>query len=520
MAASGRQVPDTIMRIPAFNIFGAATCCATLAVCPPAAAQERLMKVVAADGSADYTTIQAAVDACPADGTRSLIFIKNGTYKEQLTVPRNVTLSLLGESRDGVIITHDVSHASGLDKDKTSTLYVEGLDFYGENFTTQNTAGRNGGQAECMTNSGDRMVLRNVAMKGNQDAVRFDNASRTYINSCYIEGTVDYIYDSGVAYLDNCEIKQLYPGYIVAPGNSYVHIGRSQSKQLCGQSRLWDIGIVIRDSRLVCDAANVPEGQSYLGRPWGKTSSAAMFIRCKMDRHISPAGFTNMSEGTKTYIGEYRSTDLDGNPIDLSSRISWEFTEDPGHNPQYIDEAVVNNIYDMDFAFTAAGKAGARAGGGFSPLPMIEPAALPETFSAAGGRLSWSKSAEAAGYIVYKNGAYLANLTGTTMTDETMTASDSYTLRTVSKTGCLSNEMGQHASSLNKVTEESLRLIVTAAGASWNGDAAAALYSLGGTAVARHRGMSLSFSGIPPGCYMLRITAAGGVLTKKITVRN
>lgn len=100
------------------------------------------MKVVATDGTGDYTTIQAAIDACTADGTRNFVFVKNGIYKEQVTVPANVVLSLLGEDRDKVVISHSLSHNTENDKAKTSTLYVKGFDMYGENFTTENTVGR------------------------------------------------------------------------------------------------------------------------------------------------------------------------------------------------------------------------------------------------------------------------------------------------------------------------------------------------------------------------------------------
>ena len=71
------------------------------------------------------------------------------------------------------------------------------------------------------------MTLKNVAIKGNQDGLRFNDSSRSYLYKCYVEGTVDYIFDSGIAFLDSCEIKQVNKaGYIVAPGDHYASIGR------------------------------------------------------------------------------------------------------------------------------------------------------------------------------------------------------------------------------------------------------------------------------------------------------
>lgn len=487
-------------------------------------AQTPFMKVVAADGTGDYKTINEAVSSCTADGTRSFIFIKNGTYKEQVKIPKGVTLSLIGENRDKAIVTHDVSHASGLDKEETSTIYVEAFDFYGENFTTQHTAGRNGGQAECITNSGDRMVFRNVAMKGNQDAVRFDHASRSYMTDCYIEGTVDYIYDSGIAFLDNCDIKQLWPGYVIAPGNSYVALSRGQIKELTGQrgTRPWYIGIVIRDSRLIRDATNVSDGASYLGRPWGKDQSAGVFIRCKMDKHISEQGFTNMSEGTVPYIGEWKSTDLDGNPIDMSKRIEWEFTEDADRGTlYYMNRQVVDNVYDnMDFVYTLAGDNGARAGGKFDPLPMVTPPASPTGVSLNDGVFTWTPVEGAAGYLIYKDGRYLGNTSQPTFADAGYDTSARYTLRSVSTTGCLGKEIDMLTSGVASLLADDINITTTEDGIFWNGNAQATLYGMGGSVKTIADGEKLSWRSQSRGCYILRLVFAGKGCVKKKVVKK
>jgi pectinesterase len=45
--------------------------------------------VVAADGSGQYTSVQAAVDAVPRDNTTpTVIAVRPGTYKERIVVPR------------------------------------------------------------------------------------------------------------------------------------------------------------------------------------------------------------------------------------------------------------------------------------------------------------------------------------------------------------------------------------------------------------------------------------------------
>ena len=478
------------------------------------------MKVVAADGSGDYTTIQAAINACAADGERHFVFVKNGTYAEQVTVPANVVLSLLGEDRDKVVITHNLSHNTESDKSKTSTLYVKGYDMYGENFTTQNTVGANGGQAECMTNDGDRLTLKNVAMKANQDGVRFDNASRTYIKDCYIEGTVDYIYDSGIAFLDNCTIKQLRAGYVIAPGDSYVSVDRNTSYELCGQKKIWCLGINIRDSKLIYDEANVAVGASHLGRPWGKTTSAGVFIRCKMDKHISDAGFAEMSEGNKKYIGEFKSMDLNGNPIDVSKRIEWEFTEDPNHNAQYLDQKVIDTIYDMDYVFTLAGEKGARAGGKFDPVPLVTPTASPAAMTHDGGMFRWTQVDGAAGYIIYKDGRYLANTVDASYNDGAYSTSAKYTLRTVSSTGCLGDMVDMLTAGIDETRKAETEIVVSADGIHFGENVSSALYSMDGKLVSSATGKELGWNASAKGCYILKARTAGGQAISRKIIRK
>ena len=65
--------------------------------------------IVAQDGSGDYATVQAAIDAVQANNTERVeIIIKNGIYKEVVTVPANKPfITMLGESAEGTVITYD-----------------------------------------------------------------------------------------------------------------------------------------------------------------------------------------------------------------------------------------------------------------------------------------------------------------------------------------------------------------------------------------------------------------------------
>ena len=70
--------------------------------------------VVACDGSGDYSTIQAAINAAPQNATRPyLIFIKNGVYDELVDIPENKTfIHLIGQDVEKTIVRH-MMHCGG-----------------------------------------------------------------------------------------------------------------------------------------------------------------------------------------------------------------------------------------------------------------------------------------------------------------------------------------------------------------------------------------------------------------------
>ena len=105
---------------------------------------------VAKDGSGDYTTVQAAFNAVPSNSSsRTVIYIKNGTYYEVLTLASNKTnVTIIGESVNGVILTYNnyaskVNPATGstYGTSGSSSCYINGAGFYAWNITFQNSSG-------------------------------------------------------------------------------------------------------------------------------------------------------------------------------------------------------------------------------------------------------------------------------------------------------------------------------------------------------------------------------------------
>jgi len=262
--------------------------------------------VVAKDGSGNYTTIQAAINAVPdISQKRVTIFIKNGVYNEKIVIPSWKTkITLIGESKDSTIITYGDYHGKGDINTFTSyTVLVQGNDFHAENITFENSAGRVG-QALALAVEADRCVIKNCRLLGNQDTLYAANdSSRQYYVDCYIEGTTDFIFGDATAVFRNCLIR--------SKKNSFVTAASTSPNQ--------KFGYVFLNCKLIADSGIT---KVYLGRPW-RPYAAVAYLNCYLGPQVLPVGWNNWKdpkrEKTARY-SEYKSTGPGANPKD---RVPW-----------------------------------------------------------------------------------------------------------------------------------------------------------------------------------------------------
>lgn len=80
--------------------------------------------VVAQDGSGNYLTIAQAVNAAPQKSSkRYIIYIKAGTYKENIDISNKITnLMLVGDGKDKTVVTGSKSVQDGVTTFKTATV--------------------------------------------------------------------------------------------------------------------------------------------------------------------------------------------------------------------------------------------------------------------------------------------------------------------------------------------------------------------------------------------------------------
>ena len=268
---------------------------------------QSIVVTVAADGSGDYLTIQAAVISVPDNSiTKQTIRVKKGIYREKLVIPEwKPNITLIGEDSDQTIITWDDYSGKGPLTTFTSyTVLVRGNDFRAENITFENTAGTGVGQAVALHVEGDRCIFVNCRLIANQDTLYTGvNAKRQSFQNCYIEGTTDFIFGPATVVFDACHIH--------GKKNSYITAASTPEGQ--------QFGYVF----LNCTITTSPETTKlYLGRPW-RPFAKTVFLNCDMPATILPEGWHNWSkpDAEKTsFYAEYKSTGPGASP---STRVEW-----------------------------------------------------------------------------------------------------------------------------------------------------------------------------------------------------
>ncbi|WP_324672111.1 pectate lyase [Hymenobacter sp. GOD-10R] len=194
--------------------------------------------VVAQNGSGDFRTIQEAINSLPKGGGQlPVVFIKNGTYREKVTIDGKPGLVLRGQSEKGVVITISQANAyfrcdaanagrwdvatlnlrdsPGMTLEQLTVVNSYGADHpNGETLACPNSPG-----GKITINSADhqmalytganttRLVVRHCTFRtlGNDTVSPWDKEDGLYyFADCTMEGSVDFYCPRGWAYAENC----------------------------------------------------------------------------------------------------------------------------------------------------------------------------------------------------------------------------------------------------------------------------------------------------------------------------
>ncbi|HET8829835.1 MAG TPA: pectinesterase family protein, partial [Pelobium sp.] len=394
--------------------------------------------VVAKDGSGDYTSVIDAIAAAPSNSaTPFLIYIKNGKYTGHHDIPATKPfIHLIGQSRDGVIIS-DNRLSGGENAFHVSlgaTMVVNAKDCYFENITFENSFGfenQTGPQALALYSITDRFAMNHCYLRSYQDTyltAYSSIADRHYIKDTRIEGAVDFIYGGGDVFFDKdtITVTRSAGGYIVAPSH--------------GVGTTW--GYVF--SNCIINKSIASTVTTYLGRPW-QNKPKTVFINAKLGQNTSiyASGWYYKMGAIPAVFADYNTMDANGDPIDLSQRISdYEYDEKDanGNVTNTVHGTAKSSLTDQEAATYTYENVILRSGDTWDPRLMAEAPNQPDNLQLSGTDLTWNAVAYTRLYIVFRNNDVLGFTTNNQFTDATAVANTSYkyTVQAVGEFGALS----------------------------------------------------------------------------------
>jgi pectinesterase len=296
---------------------------------------------VAPDGTGDFTTIQAAVDAAP-EGSRTpvIIRVRLGEYHEKLHITKD-NLRIVGDVAERTVLTNSdyalqkLPDGSEAGTFLSYTMMITGRDVTIENLTIRNDAGPGTevGQAVALYAAGDRATFRRCRLIAHQDTLFCGpimpkvaqhalpyrlpvtcesvgdaplTSARQYFEDCFIQGDVDFIFGPYRCWFERCTL-------VSNNRDSSVNGIYTAANTPEGQPH----GFVFHNCHLTGE--NCADQTVYLGRPW-RAFSRTVFLDCTMDACVHPEGWQDW--GDKPVTWRYAEHGTKGARADLTLRHS------------------------------------------------------------------------------------------------------------------------------------------------------------------------------------------------------
>ncbi|MGN1148635.1 MAG: pectinesterase family protein [Lachnospiraceae bacterium] len=285
---------------------------------------------------ASLAPVQTAPQSFPAvredNITPVILHIAPGIYEEPILVERPY-VTFLGEDAVSTVLTYHLGAYESMPDGsrrgtfRTASVRINTHDFTAKNITFANNAGfgHTVGQALALYADGDRLIFEDCRLISSQDTLftaplpptaakpggftgpgeaKPRIMGRHLYRHCYLQGDVDFIFGSAVAYFEACTIYSKKPGDRKPPESPdeetiYGYITAASTPEHA------PFGYVFKDCRLLSDC---PPHSVYLGRPWREWAKT-VYLNCEMGAHIHPLGWNDWNKPHgHFYYAEYHST--------------------------------------------------------------------------------------------------------------------------------------------------------------------------------------------------------------------
>jgi pectinesterase len=302
-----------------------------------------------------HSSVQAAIDDAVAGGgsARRYISVAAGSYREVVCVPTGappITLYGLDSDASQTVIVFDnyagEAKAAGASANPCSpntnsttfgtagsaTFAIYASDFQAKNLSfvndTDEASVDSGAQAVALSTQGDRVLLENVRVLGNQDSLfaktpDIDSVTRAYLKGCFVEGDTDFVCGRGTLVLDGCTLHSLSRkngGTILAPSTDHRN----------------PYGILISSSTFSADA-NAAAGSVHLGRAWDESQGDLKKYAANVSAGTFPNGQAVVRDSS---LGEHIDVAA---PWQAAATTSRPFSASAGSDP---DNSPGNRLYE------------------------------------------------------------------------------------------------------------------------------------------------------------------------------
>ncbi|KAF4971282.1 hypothetical protein FSARC_1852 [Fusarium sarcochroum] len=256
-----------------------------------------------------FKTVASAIAAIPDDGKDYTVFIKAGSYDEQLNLNRaKGQITLRGEtsfendfSQNQVLISFNKGFSTSASRnEETPVIFYKNtqgasLSLYNLNFT--NTYPQTRDTAALAADFFGNVAAYGCAFNGFQDTLLVNQGAQVFSNS-FIQGSVDFIWGYSKAFFHQCIIASNTP-------NAYITAQNRKTSSSAG-------GFVFDTCKVTyTDSYGSTFGTTSLGRPWSQYA-VVVYMNSFLDKHISSAGWaqwsTSSPQTSDVLFGEYQNT--------------------------------------------------------------------------------------------------------------------------------------------------------------------------------------------------------------------
>ncbi|XP_068645129.1 putative pectinesterase 14 [Aristolochia californica] len=269
-----------------------------------------LVLTVDQNGCANFSSVQAAVDAIPDNSpTRTLVLIDSGVYREKVTLRAEKTYAIFqGQGYLNTTIVWNDTAASAAGTFYSHSIAILAPNFIAKNISFQNDApppsqGMEDGQAVALRIDGDQAAFYGCGFYGAQDTL-LDLKGRHYFKECFIQGSIDFICGNGRSLYEDCSLHSIA---MEPPPGSRLHTGAVTAHHRNSENEKTGFSFVN------CSISG--SGLTWLGRAWGPYATV-VFARTYMSSVVASDGWQNFGDSSRertVFYGEYECTGAGSN---------------------------------------------------------------------------------------------------------------------------------------------------------------------------------------------------------------